>query len=56
MNLHDAFHTEIQFWNEMLKDQGRQTSPEVIERIQMAKTLAEQKLSLYTAECLERVN
>ena len=56
MDLQDAFYTEIQFWDDMLSSQTEKTSPEVLERIRMAKLLAEQKLSLYSADCYERVN
>jgi len=58
MDLQDAFHTEIQFWDDMLNSQLEieAASPETLERIRMAKLLAEKKLSLYSAECCERVN
>jgi len=56
MNLQDAFQTEIQFWDDMLTSQAEKASPEILERMKMAKSLAEQKLSLYSAECYERVN
>ena len=56
MDLQDAFYTEIQFWDEMLNTQTGQASPEILERMKMAKLLAEQKLSLYSAQCLDRVN
>lgn len=56
MDLQDAFHTEIQFWDDMLSAQTEQASPEIIERMKMAKLLAEQKLSLYSAESYESVN
>jgi hypothetical protein len=51
-----AFQTEIQFWEDMLTTQTDQATPEVLQRMEMAKRLAEQKLSLYSAECYERVN
>jgi len=56
MELQEAFYTEIQFWDEMLNSQTEHASPEVIERMKMAKLLAEQKLSLYSADCYERAN
>ena len=56
MDLQDAFYTEIQFWDEMLNSKTAQASPEILERMKMAKLLAEQKLSLYSAECCERMN
>ena len=58
MDLQDAFHTEIQFWDDMLNSQKamEQVSPEILERIVMAKMLAEKKLSLYSAECREIIN
>jgi len=56
MDLQDAFHTEIQFWDDMLTSQTDKASPEILERMKMAKSLAEQKLSLYSAECYDRVN
>ena len=56
MDLQDAFHTEIQFWDDMLSAQTEQASPEIIERMKMAKLLAEQKLSLYSADSYKSVN
>ena len=56
MDLQDAFYTEIQFWDEMLNSQTEQAPPERLERMKRAKVLAEQKLSLYSAECYQRVN
>jgi hypothetical protein len=56
MDLQDAFQAEIQFWDEMLNCQTQQAAPEILERMKMAKMLAERKLSLYSAECFERVN
>jgi hypothetical protein len=56
MDLQDAFHTEIQFWDDMLSTQTEAASPEIIERMKMAKLLAEQKLSLYSADCVDRMN
>ena len=56
MDLQDAFHTEIQFWDDMLSAQTEQAPPEMIERMKMAKLLAEQKLSLYSVDCAERMN
>ena len=56
MDLQDAFHTEIQFWDEMLTSQTEQATPELLERMKMAKLLAERKLSLYSIECHDNVN
>jgi len=56
MNLQDAFHTEIDFWDDMLKSQTEETPAEILERIKMAKLLAQQKLSLFSADCYEQVN
>jgi hypothetical protein len=56
MDLTDAFHAEIQFWEDMLNTQTDDAAPEVLQRMAMAKRLAEQKLSLYSSECYERVN
>jgi hypothetical protein len=56
MNLQDAFHTEIDFWDEMLNSQTEETPADILERIKMAKLLAQQKLSLYSAECYQQVN
>ena len=56
MDLADAFHAEIQFWEDMLNTQTDDAAPEVLQRMTMAKRLAEHKLSLYSAECYERVN
>lgn len=50
MELVEAFQAEINFWQEMLDVQTEQTDPEILQRMQMAKLLAEQKLSLYTSE------
>ena len=56
MNLAEAFRTEILFWEDMLRNQTDNTTPEVLQRMQMAKRLAESKLSLYSVECREKVN
>lgn len=56
MDLVDAFNAEINFWQEMLNAQTDKTDPEVLQRMQMAKLLAEQKLSLYSSDCLQHVN
>jgi len=56
MDLVEAFQTEIKFWNDMLCNQTEETSPEILQRMQMAKRLAEQKLHLYSAEGLDSVN
>jgi hypothetical protein len=56
MDLAEAFRTEIRFWEDMLRNQTDQTAPEVLQRMQMAKSLAESKLSLYSAECREKIN
>jgi hypothetical protein len=56
MDLIEAFHTEIEFWNDMLCNQTEETPPEILQRMQMAKQLAEQKLSLYSTECFDAVN
>jgi hypothetical protein len=56
MDLIEAFHTEIEFWNDMLCNQTEETPPEILQRMQMAKQLAEQKLSLYSTECFNAVN
>ncbi|MDH3788176.1 MAG: hypothetical protein OES53_06385 [Xanthomonadales bacterium] len=56
MDLVEAFQTEIEFWNDMLCNQTEETSPEILQRMQMAKRLAEQKLHLYSAEGLDSVN
>ena len=50
MNLQEAFQTEIEFWDTMLQCQTEETPEDILERIKMAKLLAEQKLSLYTAD------
>ena len=52
----NAFQTEIEFWEDMLNTQTDVTTPEVVQRMQMAKRLAEQKLSLYSADCHARLN
>jgi hypothetical protein len=56
MDLKDAFLTEIEFWNDMLCNQPEETTPEILQRMQMAKQLAEQKLHLYSAEGLNSLN
>ena len=56
MDLVEAFQTEIAFWNDMLCNQTEETPPEILQRMQMAKRLAEQKLHLYSAEGLDSVN
>ena len=56
MNLAEALHTEIQFWEGMLNSQADETDPEIVHRIKMAKLLAEQKLSLYSIECTNEIN
>lgn len=50
MELVEAFQTEITFWEDMLSSQTDQTDPDVLQRMQMAKRLAERKLELFTAE------
>jgi hypothetical protein len=40
----------------MLLNQTGETAPEVLQRMQMAKSLAESKLSLYSVECREKIN
>lgn len=52
----EAFRSEIQFWDEMLSLQTAQTDPDVLQRMQMAKRLAERKLELFFAEHGESVN
>jgi hypothetical protein len=56
MDLAEAFRTEIRFWEDMLLNQTGETAPEVLQRMQMAKSLAESKLSLYSVECREKIN
>ena len=56
MDLTDAFLTEIEFWSDMLCNQSEETSPEILQRMQMAKQLAEQKLHLYSAEGYSSLN
>lgn len=56
MDMIEAFLAEIEFWNEMLCNQTEGTSPEMLQRMQMAKRLAEQKLHLYAKEGLGSVN
>ena len=53
MNIADSLHTEINFWEEMLGQQTEDTAPEILDRMQMAKLLAEKKLSLYSIEYCE---
>ena len=53
MNIADSLHAEIQFWEEMLCQQNKDTAPEILDRMQMAKLLAEKKLSLYSIEFCE---
>lgn len=56
MELIEAFQTEIEFWNDMLCSQTEETPPEILQRMQMAKRLAEQKLYLYSTECIDAIN
>ena len=56
MDMVEAFLTEIEFWNDMLCNQSEETPPEILQRMQMAKRLAEQKLHLYSAEVLDSIN
>jgi len=56
MELTEAFQTEIEFWNDMLCSQPEETAPEILQRMQMAKRLAEQKLFLYSTECIDALN
>jgi hypothetical protein len=51
MNLENALKAEIQFWEDMSGRQAGNVAPNTLERIQMAKLLAEQKLRLYSTEC-----
>ena len=56
MDLKEAFQTEIEFWEDMLLGQAGELEPEVLQRIKMAKCLAEQKLSLYSTDCDHKLN
>lgn len=50
MSLQEAFQTEIEFWDTMLQCQTEETPGDILERIKMAKLLAQQKLLLYMAD------
>ncbi len=56
MDMVEAFLTEIEFWNDMLCNQTEETPPEILQRMQMAKRLAEQKLHLFSTEGLDSIN
>lgn len=56
MDMVEAFLTEIEFWNDMLRNQTEETPPEILQRMQMAKLLAEQKLHLYSTQGLDSIN
>jgi hypothetical protein len=56
MDIVEAFQTEIEFWNDMLCNQTEETPPEILQRMQMAKQLAEQKLHLYSTEVMSSIN
>lgn len=56
MDMVEAFLTEIEFWNDMLCNQTEETPPEILQRMQMAKCLAEQKLRLFSTEGLDSIN
>jgi len=46
MTVEDALEDEIAFWQSLIDHQANDTPPEVIERMEQARMLAEQKLSL----------
>jgi hypothetical protein len=54
MNLEVALKTEIEFWEGMIDLKSGDPDPEILERMNMAKQLAERKLSLYSSECENR--
>ncbi len=56
MELEEAFRAEIRFWDDMLRIQSDQTEPDILQRMQMAKRLAERKLELFTAEYSGEIN
>ncbi len=56
MDMVEAFLMEIEFWNDMLCNQTEETPPEILQRMQMAKLLAEQKLHLYSTQGLDSIN
>jgi hypothetical protein len=47
MTQEDALKLEIQFWKDLLNKQGSGTPAEIIERMMMAISLAERKLSAF---------
>ena len=56
MNLAEALNSEIQFWQDMINQQTEQTAPEIRERLEMAKLLAESKLAVLFGDCHESIN
>jgi hypothetical protein len=56
MNLEDSLEDEIAFWQTLIERQADDTSVEVVERMAQARQLAERKLLLAGAECLNRNN
>lgn len=56
MNLEDSLEDEIAFWQTLIERQADDTSVEVVERMAQARQLAERKLLLAGAGCLNRNN
>lgn len=56
MNLGDSLEDEIAFWQTLIERQADDTPVEVVERMAQARQLAERKLLLAGAECLNRNN
>jgi hypothetical protein len=51
VTIKDSLHNEVEFWADMLELQDEKLTAEARDRMQMAKLLAERKLSLYTIDC-----
>lgn len=56
MDLEIALKMEIEFWDGMINHESGAPDPEVLERMRMARQLAEHKLSLFSADCEQRAN
>jgi len=56
MEFLDALELEIQFWKDLLNSQAVDSPSEVLERITLAKTLAEHKLTAITGLGTDAIN
>ena len=56
MDLVEALHSEVRFWEDMIKQQPGKTAPEIRERFEMARLLAESKLAVLMTDCPDAIN